>query len=197
MHVLFVIDPLPSLKAYKDSSVAMMRALVARGHALSVVYQEGLFLDEGIVKAVTQEISLQDNADWHGHAWWQERGATREVVLSEFDAVIMRKDPPFDMEYVYATHLLEYAQAQGARVYNSGAAIRNHPEKLTITEFAALTSPTLVTRDMARLRALHEKHQDVIVKPLDGMGGTGPGILMGQFGDNGVPMLHETPPVVS
>ncbi|MGB6104448.1 MAG: glutathione synthase [Pusillimonas sp.] len=173
MHVLFVIDPLPSLKAYKDSSVAMMRALAARGHTLSVAYQEGLYIDEGVVKAVCTGISLEQDADLHGHAWWRERIAPRETVLSEFDAVLMRKDPPFDMEYVYATHLLEYAQAAGARVFNSGAAIRNHPEKLAITEFASLTSPTLVTRDMSRLRAFHQQYADVIVKPLDGMGGTG------------------------
>src|SRR3546814_11710673 len=85
----------------------------------------------------------------------------------------MRKDPPFDMEYVYATHLLEYAQAQGARVFNSGAAIRNHPEKPAITEFAEFTSPTLVSSDMTRLRAFHAQYRDVLVTPLDGMGGTG------------------------
>ena len=85
----------------------------------------------------------------------------------------MRKDPPFDMEYVYSTHLLEYAQQQGAKVFNTGAAIRNHPEKLAITEISEFTAPTLVTRNMARLKAFHDKHQDVIVKPLDGMGGTG------------------------
>lgn len=173
MHVLFIIDPLPALKAYKDSSVAMMRALAARGHTLSVAYQGGLFIDEGVVKAAATGIGLVDGADLHGHAWWSDRTPRRDAVLSEFDAVLMRKDPPFDMEYVYATHMLEYAQAQGARVFNSGAAIRNHPEKLAITEFAEFTSPTLVTRDMARLRAFHAQYRDVIVKPLDGMGGTG------------------------
>ncbi|HWK70149.1 MAG TPA: glutathione synthase [Burkholderiaceae bacterium] len=173
MHVLFIIDPLPALKAYKDSSVAMMRALAARGHTLSVAYQSGLFIDEGVVKAAATGIGLVEGADLHGHAWWSDRAPRRDAVLSEFDAVLMRKDPPFDMEYVYATHMLEYAQAQGARVFNSGAAIRNHPEKLAITEFAEFTSPTLVTRDMARLRAFHAQYRDVIVKPLDGMGGTG------------------------
>ncbi|MFO7747784.1 MAG: glutathione synthase, partial [Orrella sp.] len=82
-------------------------------------------------------------------------------------------DPPFDMEYVYSTHLLEYAQAQGARVFNQGAAIRNHPEKLSITEFSQFTAPTLVTRNIDRIKAFHELHHDVIAKPLDGMGGTG------------------------
>ncbi|ARP94636.1 glutathione synthase [Bordetella genomosp. 13] len=173
MHVLFVIDPLPLLKAYKDSSVAMMRALAARGHTLSVTLQGDLYVEDGIVQARATAIELVDGADLHEHAWWRDTAAPQDLPLSGFDAVVMRKDPPFDMEYVYSTHLLEYAQAQGARVFNSGAAIRNHPEKLTITEFADLAAPTLVTRDMERLKAFHARHQDVIVKPLDGMGGTG------------------------
>lgn len=173
MHVLFIIDPLPTLKAYKDSSVAMMRALVARGHRLSVAYQPDLFIDSGKVKAVTQVIELVPGADLHGSTWWTEIADRSETPLADFDAVVMRKDPPFDMEYVYATHLLEYAEKQGTRVFNSGAAIRNHPEKLAITEFPEFTAPTLVTRDMARVRAFHELHGDVVVKPLDGMGGSG------------------------
>src|SRR3546814_1261728 len=100
MHVLFVIDPLPTLKAYKDSSVAMMRALEARGHTLSVAYQEGLYIDEGVVMAVSTGIGLAQGADLHEHAWWFERAAPCEIRLAEFDAVVMRKDPPFDMEYV-------------------------------------------------------------------------------------------------
>lgn len=172
MHVLFIIDPLPSLKAYKDSSVAMMRALEARGHRLSVAYQPDLYIDEGTVKAVSQPIELT-GADLHGASWWRNTGDAPETALAAFDAVVMRKDPPFDMEYVYATHLLEYAEGQGARVFNSGAAIRNHPEKLAITEFPEFTAPTLVTRDIARLRAFHRQHGDVVVKPLDGMGGSG------------------------
>lgn len=173
MHVLFIIDPLPSLKAYKDSSVAMMRALTARGHRLSVAYQPGLHIDEGTVKAHAQAIELVEGGDLHGHDWWRDGAEPTDRALSDFDAVVMRKDPPFDMEYVYATHMLEYAEAQGARVFNSGAAIRNHPEKLAITEFPQFTAPTLVTRDMARLRAFHARYGDVVVKPLDGMGGSG------------------------
>ncbi|NLC36109.1 MAG: glutathione synthase [Alcaligenaceae bacterium] len=173
MHVLFIIDPLPELKAYKDSSVAMMRALQARGHRLSVAYQPDLYIDGGTVKAVAQAITLVENADLHGQAWWRNTAEAAETRLADFSAVIMRKDPPFDMEYVYATHMLEYAEAQGARVFNSGAAIRNHPEKLAITEFPEFTAPTLVTRDIARLRAFHQQHGDVVVKPLDGMGGSG------------------------
>jgi len=145
----------------------------AGGDELSVAYQGDLFIDRGAVKAAATGIALVEGADLRGHAWWRKRSATQDTVLSGFDAVVMRKDPPFDMEYVYSTHLLEYAEQQGARVFNSGAAIRNHPEKLSITEFAAYTAPTLVTRDMSRLRAFHREYRDVIVKPLDGMGGTG------------------------
>ena len=173
MHVLFVIDPLPQLKAYKDSSVAMMQALAARGHTLSVALQADLYIEAGIVRVRAMPIALVSGADLHEHAWWRESGPPVEAPLKDFGAVLMRKDPPFDMEYVYSTHLLGYAQEQGARVFNSGAAIRNHPEKLAITEFPDLVSPTLVTRDMERIKAFHAQHHDVIVKPLDGMGGTG------------------------
>ncbi|TAM89256.1 MAG: glutathione synthase [Candidimonas sp.] len=173
MHVLFVIDPLPLLKAYKDSSVAMMRALSARGHTFSVVGMAEIYLDEGVVTANAAGIELRTQADLHAHAWWRETTAARGAPLAKFDAVIMRKDPPFDMEYVYATHLLDYAQAQGAHVFNSGAAIRNHPEKLAIFEFPQFTVPTLVTSNISRLRQFHASQKDVIVKPLDGMGGAG------------------------
>jgi glutathione synthase len=134
--------------------------------------QGDLYIEAGVVKAQTTPIELVGDADLHGHDWWRE-SAPQDLPLADFGAVVMRKDPPFDMEYVYSTHLLEYAEAQGACVFNGGAAIRNHPEKLAITEISEFTAPTLVTRNMARLKAFHDKHQDVIVKPLDGMGGTG------------------------
>lgn len=173
MHVLFVLDPLPGLNAYKDSSVAMMQALVARGHLFSVALQGDVFIERGQVLARATQINLVAGANLHEPHWWTEVGAPVDTPLSAFSAVLMRKDPPFDMEYVYITHMFDYAQAQGARIFNSGAAIRNHPEKLAITEFAQFTTPTLVTRDMARIKAFHQEHGEVIVKPLDGMGGTG------------------------
>lgn len=172
MHVLFIVDPLPSLKAYKDSSVAMMRALSARGHRLSVALQSDLYIEDGQVRASATPVALVADADLHGHAWWTQESAT-QAALCDFDAIVMRKDPPFDMEYFYSTHLLAYAEQQGAKVFNAGQAICTHPEKLAITEFAQFTSPTLVSSDMARLRAFHAQHGDVVVKPLDGMGGMG------------------------
>lgn len=173
MHVLFIIDPIHSLKAYKDSSVAMMFALVAQSHSVSVCNPSDLYIEQGQVRCLGQAISVHPHADLHSQHWFERVDAPRELPLSAYAAVIMRKDPPFDMEYVYTTHLLDVAEQQGARVFNRGVAIRNHPEKLAITEFSEFTTPTLVTSDIARLKAFHDKHGDVIVKPLDGMGGTG------------------------
>jgi len=173
MHMLFVIDPLEGLSAYKDTSVAMMRALARRGHRISVALMGDLYLARATVCARSQEIRLLEGADLHQAGWWSEAATACEQPLSAFDAVLMRKDPPFDMEYLYATHLFDHAAAQGARVFNSGAAIRNHPEKLAIAEFPEFTAATLVSRDMARLRAFHAEHGDIVVKPLDGMGGSG------------------------
>ncbi len=173
MHVLFIIDPIHSLKAYKDSSVAMMFALVAQSHSVSVCNPNDLYIEQGQVRCLGQAISVHPHADLHSQHWFERVDAPRELPLSAYAAVIMRKDPPFDMEYVYTTHLLDVAEQQGAKVFNRGVAIRNHPEKLAITEFSEFTTPTLVTSDIARLKAFHDKHGDVIVKPLDGMGGTG------------------------
>lgn len=190
MHVLFIIDPLPTLKAYKDTSVAMMRASLKRGHTISVAQQSDLYIDQGQVKVAATPITIAANADLHQLSWWQETGQAQDTLLSDFSAVIMRKDPPFDMEYLYATHLLGHAQAQGAQVFNTGAAIRNHSEKLAITEFSQFTPPTLVSSSMSRLRDFYKTHTDIIVKPLDGMGGAG--IFRLQENDPNVGAVLET-----
>jgi glutathione synthase len=103
----------------------------------------------------------------------QQRPHERPQAVRDFDAVLMRKDPPFDSEYFYATHLLEQAEREGARVFNKPRALRDHPEKLAIMEFAQFIAPTLVTRDAADIRRFHQEHRDIILKPLDGMGGMG------------------------
>lgn len=173
MHVLLIIDPLAGLSAYKDTSVAMMRALIAQNHTVSVALQPDLYIDNGRVKVSAQPIHIEATANLRAANWWIETGVKLDVELNHFSAVIMRKDPPFDMEYFYSTHLLSFAQDQGARIFNTGAALRGHPEKLAITEFTEFTPLTLVTRNMDKIRAFHKAHKDVIVKPLDGMGGTG------------------------
>ena len=168
MKIAFLADPLASFKTYKDSTFAMMREAAGRGLAVHASEQKDMALEEGIVTALVKHIELTgDEHDWYKVV------STEEVRLSTLDAIIERKDPPFDMEYVYGTYLLELAEKQGACVFNKPSAIRDNNEKLAIAQFSEFTSPTLVTSDEARLRAFHAKHQDVIFKPLDGMGGTG------------------------
>ena len=168
MKIAFLADPLAGFKTYKDSTFAMMREAARRGHTIHAFEQSDMALDGGVVSANVADITLTGEA----HDWFRA-SVKRERRLSEFDAVLQRKDPPFDMEYVYATYLLELAETQGARVFNKPSAIRDHNEKLAIAQFSEFTSPTLVSSDPARLRAFHAKHGDVIFKPLDGMGGAG------------------------
>ena len=168
MKIAFLADPLSGFKTYKDSTFAMMREAAARGHRIYAFEQRHMVLDQGVVSADVSEIALTGDAD----DWYRVLG-TDSVRLSEFDAVLQRKDPPFDMEYIYGTYLLELAERQGARVFNKPAAIRDHNEKLSIAQFSQYTSPTLVTSSGTRLRAFHAEHGDVIFKPLDGMGGAG------------------------
>lgn len=171
MHILFIIDPIAQLAAYKDTSVSMMRAAIARGHQISVCQMPDLFVQDTQVRTTSFPVDIATDADLHGPDWWQPMGEPKQHALSEFDAVIMRKDPPFDLEYAYATHLLDLAQRQGAQVFNRGLAIRNHPEKLSILEFPQFTAPTMVSRRIAHLQSFYEQYQDVVAKPLDGMGG--------------------------
>ena len=169
MNLLFVADPLESFKITKDTTFSMMREAQRRGHAIAaceprhLVWQQG-----GRVQANVRNIRLTGHTD----AWF-DVVATTDSDLCVFDAVVMRKDPPFDSEYFYATHLLEQAEREGARVFNKPRALRDHPEKLAILEFPQWIGPTIVTRDADAIRAFHAQHRDIILKPLDGMGGTG------------------------
>ncbi|MGE5337147.1 MAG: glutathione synthase [Gemmatimonadota bacterium] len=174
MSLLFVVDPLDELKAYKDSSVAMMREAAARGHDVWACTPPQLrwSSDGGSarVQADAQLVALAPPSDDPHAAWYVERERGLQELTS-FDAVLMRKDPPFDMEYLYATFLLEAAQREGTRVFNEPRALRDHNEKFAITEFAEFAPPTLVTRDVEAIRGFLREHGDVVVKPLDGMGG--------------------------
>ncbi len=173
MHLLFIADPLESFKTYKDSTFAMMRAAVARGHTLSACEpKDVMWASGGHVTAFVRDISLTGDLDnWFTAA--QQAPNERPAPLKDFDAVIMRKDPPFDSEYFYATHLLEQAEREGAKVFNKARSLRDHPEKLAILEFPQFLSPTLVTRDALDIKRFHAAHHDIILKPLDGMGGAG------------------------
>ena len=170
MQLLFIADPLHTFKTYKDSTFAMMREAAARGHGIAFCEPRHLQWQRGAsVTARVQTLRLTgDEAGvWHD--------ITGESVqpLTAFDAVLMRKDPPFDAEYIYATHLLEQAEREGACVINRPRALRDHPEKLAIMEWPQYIAPTLVTRSAEAIRAFHAEHGDIILKPLDGMGGMG------------------------
>ncbi|MBK7990144.1 MAG: glutathione synthase [Comamonadaceae bacterium] len=169
MNILFIADPLESFKTYKDTTFAMMREAQRRGHTVAACEPQDVMWQRGArVMAHVRDIWLTGDAD----RWFEERGA-RAVPLKDFDAILMRKDPPFDSEYFYATHLLGQAEREGARVFNKPGALRDHPEKLAIMEFPQFIGPTLVTRDAADIKRFHAEHHDIILKPLDGMGGMG------------------------
>jgi glutathione synthase len=158
MKIAFLADPLSTFKTYKDTTYAMMVEAARRGHELYAFRHRDMAIEAGRVVAAIARITLTGDPD----DWYRAEPPVARA-LTEFDAVLERTDPPFDMEYIYATYLLEVAQNHGARVFNRPEAIRNHNEKLAIAQFPQLTAPTLVTRE----------HQDIILKPLDGMGGAG------------------------
>jgi glutathione synthase len=169
MNILFIADPLESFKIYKDTTFAMMREAQRRGHSVAACEPQDLLWQRGaLVTAHVREIALTGDA-----ANWFEVKQSRSVALKEFDAILMRKDPPFDSEFFYATHLLEQAERDGAKVFNKPRTLRDHPEKLAIMEFPQFIGPTLVTRDEADIKRFHAEHGDIILKPLDGMGGMG------------------------
>ena len=167
MEFAFILDPLPLLKAYKDTSIAMMRAVAARGHRVFAIEQPDVYWIDGATRA--KAVPLELRADDHD---WYTAGEPHDRPLASFAAVMMRKDPPFDMEYVYSTYLLEAAEREGTRVFNRPRAIRDYNEKMAIAAFRDYIAPTLVTRDAQRIGEFIDEHRDVIVKPLDGMGGT-------------------------
>ncbi len=167
MRIAFIVDPIAKLKAYKDSSVFMMREATRRGHDVYAFEARHMALVDGKVVANVSSLTVSNNNEH-----WYQVGKEAETLLADFDAVLMRKDPPFDPEYLYATLLLSLAEDQGARVVNHAASLRNYNEKLAIAKFSQFTVPTMVTSDMARLQAFVDLHKMVIIKKLDGMGGT-------------------------
>ena len=169
MEILFVSDPLASFKIYKDTTFAMMREAQRRGHTIHACEPQDLLWQRGgVVQAHVRAITLTGKSpDWFAETTSGVR------TIKDFGAVVMRKDPPFDSEFFYATHLLEQAEREGAKVFNKPRALRDHPEKLAIPEFPQCIGPTLVTRSAQAIKDFHAEHQDIILKPLDGMGGMG------------------------
>ncbi|MBX9904634.1 MAG: glutathione synthase [Burkholderiales bacterium] len=167
MKLAFIVDPLDEFKLEKDSTYAIMREAAAQGHALYALQQEDLAWHKQSVTGHAARLHLTGKTPG-----WYRLDPPTDTPLEQFDAVLMRKDPPFDMEYVYSTYLLEIAERRGARVFNRPQAIRDYNEKMAIARFAEFTAPTLVTRRTALLHGFLQEHSDIILKPLDGMGGS-------------------------
>jgi len=162
-----VIDPIAAVKVHKDSTMAMMLEAQKRGYELYYIEMKDLYLDQGRCFANTCTVEVFDNAEC-----WYQLGEPQTIALSGLDAVLMRKDPPFDTEYIYATYMLERAEVEGTLIVNKPQSLRDCNEKLFTAWFPELTPRTLVTRNAGQIRAFHQELKDIIIKPLDGMGGS-------------------------
>ena len=161
--LLFVVDPLDQFKVYKDTTFSIMREAQWRGYLIAACLPQDIqWKSGGFVMATVQQISLTGS-----QPGWYRVHNTMRMALKDFDAVLMRKDPPFNAEYIYATHLLEQAEREDGNVVNRPRALRDHPEKLAIMEFPELVPPTLVTRNAASVRDFHAEHGDIILKQFD------------------------------
>ena len=162
-----VMDPISEVKVAKDSSMAMMLEAQKRGYEIYYMEMQDLYLDQGQARANAQKVEVFDDANH-----WYELSDQQDIALSELDAILMRKDPPFDTEYIYATYMLERAEVEGTLIVNKPQSLRDCNEKLFTAWFADLTPRTLVTRSDKQIRAFHQELKDIIIKPLDGMGGS-------------------------
>ena len=161
-----VMDPISAINIKKDSSFAMLLAAQAKGWPLFYIEQSDLFLSQGVARATVRQLTVIEN-----NKQWYELGETKTVALSELDVVLMRKDPPFNMEYIYSTYLLEQAQSAGVLIVNNPQSLRDANEKLFTAWFPECCPDTLVTRQDSLIRDFYKTHGDIILKPLDGMGG--------------------------
>lgn len=180
-----VMDPIESITPYKDSTLAMMLAAKRRGWEISTILQNDLYLSDGEACATRTVVDVFDD-----NTRWFEAADTIDGPLSDLNVVLMRKDPPFNMDYIYSTYILERAAESGVLVSNSPDALRDVNEKLYTAWFSDWCPPTLVSTSMNRIRDFLETHQDIIVKPLDGMGGES--IFRLKAGDPNVNVILET-----
>lgn len=168
MRVLVVMDAIEQVNLKKDSTMAMLWAASRRGHELAYALQQDLYIEQGKAFGMIASLKVFEDA-----THYYELGEQTKQSLGGFDIILMRKDPPFDMNFVYSTYILEQAEREGAWVINKPQSLRDCNEKLFATQFPELQVPTLVTSQQNLLREFIAKHEDVIVKPLDGMGGMG------------------------
>lgn len=180
-----VMDPISSINIKKDTSFAMLLEAQRRGYELHYMEMADLYLDNGEACAHTRKLGVEQNYDQ-----WYTFNGEHDLALADLDVILMRKDPPFDTEYIYATYILERAEEKGTLIVNKPQSLRDCNEKLYTAWFADLTPETLVTRNKSQLKAFWEKHGDIILKPLDGMGGAS--IFRVKEGDPNLPVIAET-----
>ena len=161
-----VMDPIRDVNVKKDSSMAMLFEAQKRGYELYYMEMKDLYLEQGVCRATVKNVEVYDNSEH-----WYDLSNEQDIAVSDLDAVLMRKDPPFDTEFIYATYMLERAEEAGTLIVNKPQSLRDCNEKLFTAWFADLTPKTLVTRSSQRIRDFHQAEQDIIIKPLDGMGG--------------------------
>jgi len=161
-----VMDPISQVNVKKDSSMAMMFEAQKRGYEIYYMEMKDLYLDQGQCRATAQKLKVFDDTEH-----WYELDEVNDIAVAELDAVLMRKDPPFDTEFIYATYMLERAEVEGTLIVNKPQSLRDCNEKLFTAWFAELTPRTLVTRNNDKIREFHQQEKDIIIKPLDGMGG--------------------------
>lgn len=167
IRIGIVMDPIESISYKKDSSLAMLWAAQRKGWAIEYMEQSDIYLRDGVVSARMAPMKVAMDPEN-----WFERGEYRDLPLTDLDLILMRKDPPFNNEFIYTTHLLAIAETQGTLIVNKTQSLRDFNEKLFATHFPQCCPPVLVSRSAEKLRAFHAEHQDVIFKPLDGMGGS-------------------------
>ena len=187
MRIAILADTLDEFKIFKDSTFAIMKEAAQRGHEIFMFELNDMLCEGGKVVANVRKVHMLDEALYPK---WYEFEKSKIEALRDFDVVLVRKDPPFDMEYVFATYLLENAVREGARIYNNPCAIRDHNEKCAILEFPYLTEKTLVTRNLKSLHHFILEHREVILKPLDGMGGSS--VFLVRYNDPNKNVIVET-----
>jgi glutathione synthase len=180
-----IMDPIQSISFYKDSTLAILLAAQAQGFDLFYMEQRDLYIDNSGPRAQLRRLKV-----FNDPAKWFELGDSRDAALEEMDVLVMRKDPPFDSEFIYSTYILEAAERRGSLVVNKPQSLRDCNEKVFATEFPQCTPPLLVSRDQERLKGFLAEHQDVVYKPLDGMGGTS--IFRVKEGDQNLNVILET-----
>lgn len=180
-----IMDPIESISIKKDSSFAMLLEAQRRGYELHYMQQSDLKLLDGTASATAQPLDVVENP-----TRWFELGEASALALADLDVILMRKDPPFDMEYIYTTYILERAELAGTLIVNRPQALRDMNEKAYTAWFAEVAPPTLITRSMAEIKDFREQHGKIVVKPLDGMGGRS--IFVVSAGDNNANVILET-----